>query len=63
LTFSSDIDVAIAQTPKNIADLAREIGLRMDEVDLYGKKKAKISLKVMERLQDRSNGRYIVVTG
>ena len=44
-------------------DLAKEIGLRSEEVDLYGKKKAKVSLKVLDRLRERANGKYIVVTG
>ena len=53
----------MAQTPKNIGDLAREVGLRSEEVDLYGKKKAKISLGVLERLERKPNGKYVVVTG
>ncbi len=37
----SDIEVASAQTPKDVAMLAEEVGLMPAEVDLYGKKKAK----------------------
>ena len=37
---------SIVQVPKDIARLAEEIKLTSDEVDLYGKKKAKVSLKV-----------------
>ncbi|KAI8481278.1 C-1-tetrahydrofolate synthase, cytoplasmic [Branchiostoma belcheri] len=59
----SDIEVATAQTPKNVDDLAREIGLQPHEVDLYGKKKAKVSLSVLDRLKDVPNGKYVVVTG
>ena len=59
----SDIKIASSQTPKDIWDLAAEVGLLPQEVDLYGKKKAKVSLKVLERLQDRQNGKYVVVTG
>ncbi|BFZ07308.1 hypothetical protein BsWGS_10347 [Bradybaena similaris] len=59
----SDIDIAKSQVPKNISVLASEINLLTDEVDLYGKKKAKVSLKVLERLQSQQNGKYIVVTG
>ena len=53
----------MAQSPKAISSLADEIGLRSDEVDLYGKSKAKVSLSVLQRLQGRSNGKYVVVTG
>lgn len=63
LSHSSDIDIAKSQVPKNISVLASEINLLTDEVDLYGKKKAKVSLKVLERLQSQQNGKYIVVTG
>jgi methylenetetrahydrofolate dehydrogenase (NADP+)/methenyltetrahydrofolate cyclohydrolase/formyltetrahydrofolate synthetase len=45
--------VARSQTPKDIALLASEIGLLSSEVDLYGKKKAKVSLSTLERLKDR----------
>merc|ERR1719495_2163474 len=59
----SDIEVARAQTPKDISDLAFEIGLHPTEVDLYGKKKAKVSLATLDRLQDVQNGRYVIVAG
>lgn len=53
----------MAQMPKDISLLAGEVGLLSSEVDLYGKKKAKVSLSVLERLRDRPNGKYVVVTG
>lgn len=59
----SDIEVARAQTPKDVAALAEEIGLLPSEVDLYGKKKAKVSLSVLDRLSSRKNGKYVVVAG
>ncbi len=59
----SDIEVASAQTPKDVALLAEEVGLLPSEVDLYGKKKAKVSLSVLERLSDRRDGKYVVVAG
>jgi len=59
----SDIEVARAQTPKDISELAEEIGLHPSEVDLYGKKKAKVSLSTLQRLESRQNGKYVVVAG
>ncbi len=53
----------MAQTPKDIQVLAKEVGLRFNEIDMYGKKKAKVSLSVLQRLQDQPNGKYVVVTG
>merc|ERR1719186_1942232 len=59
----TDIEVARAQTPKDISRLATEVGLLPPEVDLYGKKKAKVSLSTLTRLATRPNGRYVVVAG
>jgi len=59
----SDIEVARAQTPKDISVLAQEIGLLPSEVDLYGKKKAKVSLSTLNRLSSRKDGKYVVVAG
>ncbi|EDV91288.1 C-1-tetrahydrofolate synthase, cytoplasmic [Drosophila grimshawi] len=59
----SDIVIARAQRPKNIGQLAEEIGLLPNEVSLYGNSKAKISLSVLQRLQHQQSGSYIVVAG
>lgn len=49
--------------PKPIDHLAKEVGLLSDEVELYGKTKAKVLLNVMQRLQAQPDGKYVVVTG
>jgi formate--tetrahydrofolate ligase len=56
-------DIAIAQAAKlrPIADVAAELGLADDEIELYGKYKAKISLRALERR--RPKGRLVLVTG
>ncbi|XP_031551845.1 C-1-tetrahydrofolate synthase, cytoplasmic-like [Actinia tenebrosa] len=59
----SDIEISKAQYPKDIAQLASEIGVKKSELELYGNKKAKVSLNVLERLKDVENGKYIVVAG
>jgi len=59
----SDIEIAMAQTPKNITKLAGEIGLLPAEVENYGKYKAKIELGVLDRLNHRKDGKYIVISG
>ncbi|KAH8312464.1 hypothetical protein KR044_010867 [Drosophila immigrans] len=59
----SDIEIARAQRPKNIAHLAAEIGLEESEVSQYGSSKAKISLNVLQRLRERKVGNYVVVAG
>lgn len=59
----SDIAISRSQEPKHIADLADEVGLLEPEVSLYGSRKAKISLSVLERLQNQPDGKYVVVVG
>ena len=59
----SDIEVARAQTPKDVSIIAAEVGLLSFEVDLFGKKKAKVALSTLKRLEERNNGKYIVVAG
>lgn len=59
----SDIEIAQAQVPKRIVDLAAEIGLQPDEVESYGKYKAKVELSVLDRLAHRKDGKYIIVSG
>jgi formyltetrahydrofolate synthetase len=58
----SDIDIAQAANMRPIIDVAKELGLTEDDLDYYGKYKAKVHLDVLERLADRPNGKYIDVT-
>lgn len=62
-TVPSDIEIAMEQTPKPILQLAREVGLLTDELESYGKYKAKVELSVLERLEHRKNGKYVVISG
>jgi len=59
----TDIEISRSQVPKPIDQLAREIGIHPDEIELYGKAKAKISLKILQRLAHRPDGKYVVVGG
>lgn len=59
----SDISIARSQDPKDIVQLADEIGLLPNEIHLYGSKKAKVSLKTLARLQHQPDGKYVVVAG
>jgi len=59
----SDLDIARSVTPRPIIDVARDLGLREDEIELYGSKKAKITLAAIERLEaERPRGKYVLVT-
>jgi len=57
-------DLAIAQNAKMrlIMDIAKDIGILDDEIDLYGRYMAKIDLGILERLKDKPLGKFISVT-
>jgi formate--tetrahydrofolate ligase len=60
----SNLEIAQSVTPRPILDVARELGLRDDEVELYGNAKAKVTLSGIERLErERPRGKYVVITG
>ena len=58
----SDIDIAQAAVLKPISQVAEELGLLPEELELYGNYKAKVKLEVLERLAGRPDGKYIDVT-
>jgi len=58
----SDIEIAQAATPLPIDRIAAEIGILPEELELYGKSKAKVHLSIRDRLKDVPNGKYVVVT-
>jgi methylenetetrahydrofolate dehydrogenase (NADP+)/methenyltetrahydrofolate cyclohydrolase/formyltetrahydrofolate synthetase/formate--tetrahydrofolate ligase len=58
----SDLEIAQAAKLRPIVEIAAKIGLSPDDLELFGKYKAKVHLDVLERLKDRPNGRYIDVT-
>jgi formate--tetrahydrofolate ligase len=58
----SDLEIAQAATMRPIVEVAKSIGIEEDDLDLYGRYKAKVHLDILQRLQDRPNGKYIDVT-
>src|SRR5215207_2345231 len=58
----SDIEIAQAGKLKPILQIAAELGIRENELELYGPYKAKVKLEVLDRLAKRPNGKYIDVT-
>ncbi len=61
--MKSDLEIAQEATLQPISEIASGLGLLDDEVEQYGKYKAKISLEVLDRLKDKPDGKFIVVTG
>src|SRR5580700_7677835 len=57
-----DTEIAQAATPLPIDQIAAEAGILPEELDLYGKTKAKVHLSIRDRLKNSRNGKYIVVT-
>ena len=57
-------DVQIAQSTKMmpIKEVAQKIGLSEDDLELYGKYKAKISLETIKRLENHKDGKLVLVT-
>ena len=58
----SDIEIAQAAEMLPISEIAREIGVDADDLELYGKYKAKLPLSLREKLRDKPDGKLILVT-
>jgi methylenetetrahydrofolate dehydrogenase (NADP+) / methenyltetrahydrofolate cyclohydrolase / formyltetrahydrofolate synthetase len=58
----SDIEIAQEAKIKPILQVAAELGIHENELELYGPYKAKIKLEILDRLKDKPNGKYIDVT-
>ena len=58
----TDLQIARSVRPRPILDIAEQLGFQADEVVLFGSSKAKISLRVLNRLKARPLGRYVLVT-
>jgi formate--tetrahydrofolate ligase len=62
-SFPSDLEIARSVRPRRIVDVADELGLREDEIELYGSTKAKVTLDGIARLEQQNpRGKYVVVT-
>lgn len=60
--MKSDIEIAQEAKLQNIVEVAWKIGIGPDDLELYGKYKAKISDEYMERIQSNPDGKLILVT-
>jgi formate--tetrahydrofolate ligase len=63
MSFPSDLEIARSVTPRPIAEIAGELGFTEDEVELYGRYKAKVTIEGIERLErEGRRGKYVLVT-
>ncbi len=58
----SDIEIAQSTKLRPILDVARDVGLSEDDLEYYGKYNAKVSLKTIDPLSNRPNGKLIYTT-
>uniref|UniRef100_A0A672SDL5 C-1-tetrahydrofolate synthase, cytoplasmic n=1 Tax=Sinocyclocheilus grahami TaxID=75366 RepID=A0A672SDL5_SINGR len=59
----SDAEISCSCQSKPIGELAREVGLFSEEVEPYGRSRAKIRLDALKRMEKQPDGKYVVVTG
>lgn len=58
----TDIEIARNTKLDNIIDIAEKLGIKDEDLELYGKYKAKISDKVYQNLKDKKDGKLVLVT-
>lgn len=58
----SDIEIARSIEMKNIADVAKEYGIDADDLEMYGKYKAKLSEEFLKAHEDKKRGKLVLVT-
>ncbi|MBI3826886.1 MAG: formate--tetrahydrofolate ligase [Candidatus Rokubacteria bacterium] len=58
----SDLEIAQRARLRPIGEIAAGLGILEDEIEVYGKHKAKVALSVLKRLEGRPNGIYVDVT-
>ncbi|KAF3300751.1 formate--tetrahydrofolate ligase [Carnobacterium sp. PL17RED31] len=58
----TDIQIAQQNELAPISEIAEKIGFNVDDIDLYGKYKAKVPAKTLEKIESNENGKLILVT-
>ena len=60
--YKSDIEIAQEATMQPIAQVAEKLGITADELEPYGKYKAKLSEELWDRVKDNPDGKLVLVT-
>lgn len=58
----SDIEIAQQAKMQKITEVAAKLGISEDDIELYGKYKAKLSYDLIRRVKDKKDGKLILVT-
>ena len=62
MAFLSDIEIAQQAAMEPIVDVAKKLDIDADDLELYGKYKAKVSFDLWEKVKDNKDGKLILVT-
>src|SRR3712207_9591357 len=60
--FKSDIEIAQEAKPQDIREIAKKLGLNDDEVELYGKYKAKVDYNLLKKDKKDKKAKLILTT-
>lgn len=60
--MKTDIEIALEAEMKPIEEVAAKLGIQSDELERYGKYKAKLTDELWERIKDRQDGKLVLVT-
>ena len=60
--MKSDIEIAQSTKLKKITEIAKDLGLNENDLELYGNYKAKINFETIERLKSNKTGKLILVS-
>ncbi|GLI18684.1 formate--tetrahydrofolate ligase [Tepidanaerobacter syntrophicus] len=62
MSYKSDIEIAQEAKLEHIKDIAAKVGLSEDEIEYYGKYKAKINYNLLKDLENKKDGKLILTT-
>ncbi|WP_300386439.1 formate--tetrahydrofolate ligase [Clostridium sp.] len=60
--MKSDIEIAQESKMKGIIEIAKDLNLEEDDIELYGRYKCKLSLDILERDKEKKDGKLVLVT-
>lgn len=60
--MKSDIEIALEAELQPIQEVAKKLDIQEEDLDLYGKYKAKLTDDLWDKIKDRKDGRLILVT-
>ena len=60
--MKTDIEIAREASMVHIKEVAKKLGIEEDDLELYGKYKAKLSDELWEKIKDRPDGKLVLVT-